>query len=475
MEWRKGKLIGRGSTADVSLGRNCCTGDVFAVKHTPLSRSSSLQKEVEIHSTLKCAQIIEYKGNDITQENGHFVYNVLLEYASRGTVIDVIRHEGCGLSESKVRGYTREILKGVEYLHSRGIVHCDIKGANILVTNEGVKIGDFGCSKRVDDVAVSHSSIEEIVGTPMYMAPEVARGDQQGYPADVWALGCTVLEMATGLPPWSNIAQDPISTIYWIGFTGALPEIPEYLSDRAKDFLDKCLKRDPKERWSVTQLLKHPFLNDDGLVCGLSLDTPTSVLDRMLWENVEKLDSSPENSTREVRNLKSPNERINKLAEDTSLELLFSLLDDDNDDDAWITVRSKIDDETEKFLSVPGQTKPIYEPDPQTEFSYKDQNSMQFSKRYSKDKTIVEWFTCNSMQVYSSFCLRVSKNFLCTKSNSMAAKLSNAETGKVCNRLFCVNKFISSFKICTILQKSREDLISYGARFCDSLVYRTWL
>ncbi|XP_074267454.1 mitogen-activated protein kinase kinase kinase 18-like [Silene latifolia] len=458
MELKKGKLIGRGSSADVSLGWAHPSGDVVAVKYAPLSRSSALEKEVEIHSSLKCDQIIEYKGNEVTLENGQFFYNIFMEYASGGTLIDVIQNKGGGLSESKIQRYTRDILRGLEYVHSKGIVHCDIKGANILVTSGGVKIGDFGCSKWV-------SSVGEIVGTPMYMAPEVARGEQQGYPADVWALGCTVLEMATGLPPWVNISQDPISALYWIGFTGALPDIPGFLSDGVKDFLDKCLKRDPKERWSVTQLLKHPFFNDDELVHELKSDTPTSVLDPSLWVNTEKSGSLREIVAHE-RNVKSPLERIMELAKDSSSEFIWNSAEDDDD---WITVRSKSNDKTEKLPSGPGytpaqisepnltDTKPVIitsEPGPSTElnsshsmellFSYKNQNCKQFSRSFINDETIQDGFSCKCLRVYLSVYFSVLKNFC--KHFPMVTKLLLVPAAEVCNTLFLVSIFIHNFR-----------------------------
>lgn len=342
MNWTRGKLIGHGSSAMVFLAKSLPSGDTLAAKSIEYSRAYTLQKEQEIHSSLKCDRIIEYKGCDVTLEDGKLFYNILLEYASGGTVMDVIQKKDGGITEPLVRRYTKEIVQGIEYLHSKGMVHCDIKGANILVTSDGVKIGDFGCCRRFDDL-----SSTKIGGTPIYMAPEVARGEQQSYPSDVWALGCIVFEMATGLSPWPNISQDPLSALYHIGFSGALPEIPDFLPGQAKDFLSKCFKKDPKERWSVAELLKHPFVCEDGPFHGPSLDTPTSILDQGIWKTLEDPYIVQKNMTH-VRSTKSPFERLRELIVNSSSDEFPNWASDED----WITARSnKIGDEAESIFS----------------------------------------------------------------------------------------------------------------------------
>ncbi|XP_056686892.1 mitogen-activated protein kinase kinase kinase 18-like [Spinacia oleracea] len=331
--WIRGKLIGRGSSAAVSLANTVPSGETFAVKSVEYSKSSTLRKEQEIHSRLKCDQVIEYKGFDVTIENGKVLYNILLEYASGGTLADVIQTKGGGggagggggggggggrLSDPLMRRYTGEILWGLEYLHCKGF----------------------------------DSSVTEIGGTPLYMAPEVARGEQQSYPADVWALGCTVFEMATGVSPWPNITQDPLSALYHIGFSGLLPEIPDFLPDQAKDFLSKCLKRDPKERWSVAELLTHPFVIDYGPDFGPNMDTPTSILDQGIWEtlNLKESQLAHENVAQEG-STKSHIDRIKELMVNSSWDQ-FPNWDWDED---WITVRSnKISDEENDISSNMG-------------------------------------------------------------------------------------------------------------------------
>ncbi|KAE8736228.1 Saposin-like aspartyl protease family protein [Hibiscus syriacus] len=288
MDWARGRTIGRGSTATVSIATVGRSGHVFAVKSSELSQSESLRKEQSILSTLSCPQVVAYKGCDISSENGKLQDNIFLQNAPSGSVTDAIhKHGGC-LEEAMVRSYTRGILLGLEFLHSRGIVHCDIKGQNVLVTDDGVKIADLGCARRADGTSVAAWSVS---GTPVYMAPEVARGEQQGFSADVWALGCT-----------------------------------------ARDFLTKCLRRDPAQRWLATQLLSHGFVKESKETDGSKLETPNNVLHPHLWDSMEELD------TIQIPSNKSLMEMIRQLGEDNLV--LSSKLPCWEYDENWVTVRS---------------------------------------------------------------------------------------------------------------------------------------
>jgi serine/threonine protein kinase len=180
-----------------------------------------------------------------------------MEYVSGGSLHDLIKNSGGKLPEPLIRSYTRQILKGLMYLHDQGIVHCDVKSQNVMIGGEIAKIVDLGCAKTVEE-----NENLEFSGTPAFMSPEVARGEEQSFPADVWALGCTVIEMATGSSPWPEL-NDVVAAIYKIGFTGESPVIPVWLSEKGQDFLRKCLRKDPKQRWTVEELLQHPFLDEE--------------------------------------------------------------------------------------------------------------------------------------------------------------------------------------------------------------------
>ncbi|KAL3635443.1 hypothetical protein CASFOL_019990 [Castilleja foliolosa] len=279
MDWSRGHIIGHGASATVSTATLRSSGEILAVKSVELLQSEPLQREHKILSTINHPNIIGYRGCDITLENSNSMFNLIMEYAPGGTLADVIRRSGAQLDESTISHYTCGVVKGLEYLHSRGIVHCDIKLSNILLSQGEAKITDFGCAKAAEEAVIG--------GTPMYMSPEVARGDEQGYSADIWAVGCSIIEMATGKSPWPN----SVSTLYRIAFSGETPEVPDFLSGLGKDFLSKCLRVNPEERWTAGQLFRHYFLDESRFRhVKQSLNStcsPTCVLDHGIWSSIE--------------------------------------------------------------------------------------------------------------------------------------------------------------------------------------------
>ncbi|XP_028959447.1 mitogen-activated protein kinase kinase kinase 18-like [Malus domestica] len=332
MDWTRGRTIGLGSSATVSIAKSHVSGEVFAVKSAKLAQSQFLQKERAILSTLSSPHIVHYKGHNISTENGDVLYNLFLEYAPGGTISDAIRRQGGCLDEAAISCYAKQILLGLQHLHSNQIAHCDVKCRNILVAENGanVKLADLGCARLVNFDCDS-----PIGGTPLYMAPEVARGEEQGIAADVWALGCTIIEMATGRAPWNDVC-DPVSALYRIGFSGDAPEIPSSLSQQGRDFVAKCLIGDPLERWSAGELLEHGFVVE----APNDLLSPTTVLDRRLWEEEEFESDQIWHPTRESSgSVYSAKERIRKLGEGiaaSSRQIPNWASDEEN----WVTVRS---------------------------------------------------------------------------------------------------------------------------------------
>ena len=151
--------------------------------------------------------------------------------------------------------FIKQVLEGLCYLHTQGIVHRDIKGDNILTTKEGlVKLADFGVAIKLSDTVKSMS----IVGTPYWMAPEVVEQTGPCTPAcDIWSLGCTVIELVTGAPPYYELEK--VAALYRIVNDGC-PPFPTNISPSLRDFLTKCFQREPLIRVTAKSLLKHPWI-----------------------------------------------------------------------------------------------------------------------------------------------------------------------------------------------------------------------
>ncbi|KAK1258897.1 Mitogen-activated protein kinase kinase kinase NPK1 [Acorus gramineus] len=288
MEWVRGATLGRGTFATVNVASVRQTSSdnqqlplLIAVKSAPFSQSSTLQHERSVLTNLDgCPHIIRCLGNDITTEpNGDHRYNLFLEYASRGSLHDLIRSDGAPLQESVARRYARSVLLGLRHVHDKGFVHCDVKLRNVLVFNDDrqqVKIADFGLAKR----ASTKADCGKFRGTPLYMAPESVLHGEYEPPSDVWAFGCTVAEMMTGSTVWRG--TEVKSLLFEIA--SEEPLISEGLSEQGKDFLRKCLVKDPAERWTAEMLLSHPFVAAEagmmyGDGCACPVDSPRSVFD----------------------------------------------------------------------------------------------------------------------------------------------------------------------------------------------------
>lgn len=260
-QWKKGKLLGRGTFGHVYLGFNSDNGQMCAIKEVNVipddsnSRESlrQLNQEITMLSSLSHPNIVQYYGSDLADD----ALSVYLEYVSGGSIHKLLQEYG-SFKELVIRNYTAQILSGLSYLHSRNTVHRDIKGANILVDPNGdVKLADFGMAKHIS----AYTSVRSFKGSPYWMAPEIIM-NANGYnlSVDIWSLGCTILEMITSKPPWSQ--YEGVAAIFKIGNSKEIPDIPEHLSAEGKHFLNLCLQRDPAARPTAAQLLEHPFVRD---------------------------------------------------------------------------------------------------------------------------------------------------------------------------------------------------------------------
>ncbi|KAG9155262.1 hypothetical protein Leryth_026679 [Lithospermum erythrorhizon] len=264
MDWVRGKRIGQGSfgTVNLAIPTNQTCSKMTAVKSCGVVHSASLMNEKSILDELKgCNEIISSFGDCFTIENGEKLYNVLLEYASGGSLANKLKNsDDHHFQEFDVKRYTKGVLRGLQFIHMNGYVHCDIKLQNILLDQNGdIKIADFGLAKK--SVLNNKNNLGcELRGTPMYMSPETVIGGEQECPADIWALGCVVAEMVTGASAWP--CSDVAGLMMKIGGGEEVPEMPRELSDEGKDFLEKCFAKDPKKRWTAEMLLNHSFVYD---------------------------------------------------------------------------------------------------------------------------------------------------------------------------------------------------------------------
>uniref|UniRef100_A0AC11C1X8 Mitogen-activated protein kinase kinase kinase 19 n=1 Tax=Ovis aries TaxID=9940 RepID=A0AC11C1X8_SHEEP len=219
---------------------------------------SILWTKVDLLKALKHVNIVAYLGTCL-EEN---ILSIFMEFVPGGSISSIINRFG-PLPEMVFCKYTEQILQGVAYLHENCVVHRDIKGNNVMLMPTGIiKLIDFGCAKRLAWAGLNgtHSDmLKSMHGTPYWMAPEVINESGYGRKSDIWSIGCTVFEMATGKPPLASM--DRMAAMFYIGaHRGLMPPLPDCFSENAADFVRVCLTRDQHERPSAVQLLKHSFL-----------------------------------------------------------------------------------------------------------------------------------------------------------------------------------------------------------------------
>ncbi|RZB69826.1 Mitogen-activated protein kinase kinase kinase 17 [Glycine soja] len=276
VSWVRGKCVGKGAFGVVNVAVSKRDNRVFAVKSVDCGRGLSgqveaLENEIGILKRVTSPHVVAYIGDDVTCEGTASFRNLHLEYMPGGTVADLDRAD---VDERLVRRYAWCLATALRDVHAQGFVHCDVKGRNVLLSGDGemAKLADFGAAVEIES---SPAMLLLPRGSPMWMAPEVVRRERQGPESDVWSLGCTVIEIAIGKPAWEDRGVDTLSRI---GYSDELPEFPIQLSELGKDFLEKCLRREPSERWSCDQLLQHPYLLP---YYALVESSPRCVLDRV--------------------------------------------------------------------------------------------------------------------------------------------------------------------------------------------------
>jgi mitogen-activated protein kinase kinase kinase len=324
IRWQQGRFIGAGSFGSVYLANSLDSGSLMAVKEIKFQELSGLpnlitqiKEELSVMEMLHHPNVVEYYGIEVHRDK---VY-IFEEYCSGGSLASLLEH-GRIEDESVTQAYTMQMLEGLAYLHSKGIVHRDVKPdsesfkrisqtfitcdpADILLDHLGVvKFVDFGAAKILaqsqrslqrtrrgaTDVTAQTPGIpalgglgthNSLTGTPMYMSPEVIKNDKRGRHGamDIWSLGCIVLEFATGKKPWSNLdnewyMRDPLSIrrcwltrlsraiMFHIGVATQHPPLPEpgQMSERGIDFIQQCLTIDSTKRPSAVDLMDHAWM-----------------------------------------------------------------------------------------------------------------------------------------------------------------------------------------------------------------------
>ncbi|CCE85254.1 Piso0_004836 [Millerozyma farinosa CBS 7064] len=254
--FRRTEVIGRGKFGVVYKGVNVNTKKVVAIKvlnlDTQEDEVADVQQEIQF--------LTEFKNvPNVTHYYGSFLNNtslwIVMDYCAGGSIRTLLKS---GTFEERFIGVIlRELLCALQAVHSLGTIHRDLKAANVLVTNEGkVRLCDFGVATKITSNALKRTTM---AGTPYWMAPEVIReGDTYNFKADIWSLGITLFEIATGNPPYSD--KDASWAMQMISkSTPPRLEGREY-SDGLKEAIALCLDEDPEERPSAEDLLKCKFV-----------------------------------------------------------------------------------------------------------------------------------------------------------------------------------------------------------------------
>ncbi|XP_069368280.1 TRAF2 and NCK interacting kinase b isoform X11 [Paralichthys olivaceus] len=263
------ELVGNGTYGQVYKGRHVKTGQLAAIKVMDVTGDEEEEIKAEINMLKKYSH-----HRNIATYYGAFVKKnppgmddqlwLVMEFCGAGSVTDLIKNtKGSSLKEEWIAYICREILRGLTHLHQHKVIHRDIKGQNVLLTeNAEVKLVDFGVSAQLDRTVGRRNTF---IGTPYWMAPEVIACDENpdatyDFKSDLWSLGITAVEMAEGAPPLCDM--HPMRALFLIPRNPAPRLKSKKWSKKFQSFIESCLVKSHSQRPSTEQLLKHPFIRD---------------------------------------------------------------------------------------------------------------------------------------------------------------------------------------------------------------------
>lgn len=253
-DYQLGDLLGKGAFGQVYRALNWATGETVAVKeiqlaNIPKAELGEIMSEIDLLKNLNHPNIVKYKGFVKTRE---YLY-IILEFCENGSLHNISKKFG-KFPENLVAVYISQVLDGLVYLHDQGVIHRDIKGANLLTNKDGtVKLADFG----VASTATTGMNDAAVVGSPYWMAPEIIEQSGATTASDIWSVGATAIELLEGKPPYHFL--DPMPALFRI-VQDDCPPIPDGASPVVKDFLMHCFQKDPNLRISAKKLLRHPWM-----------------------------------------------------------------------------------------------------------------------------------------------------------------------------------------------------------------------
>ncbi|KAI1309291.1 hypothetical protein F5Y03DRAFT_77334 [Xylaria venustula] len=246
--------IGQGASGGVYTGHERGSNRLVAIKQMNLEQQP--KKDLIINEILVMKESVH--PNIVNFIDSYLCGGelwVIMEYMEGGSLTDVVTFNI--MTEGQIASVCRETLKGLQHLHSKGVIHRDIKSDNILLSLEGsIKLTDFGFCAQINE---AHNKRTTMVGTPYWMAPEVVTRKEYGRKVDIWSLGIMAIEMIEGEPPY--LTESPLRAL-WLIATNGTPQIKEEhtLSAVFRDFLYFALKVDPEKRASAHDLLRHDFM-----------------------------------------------------------------------------------------------------------------------------------------------------------------------------------------------------------------------